>query len=391
MKLKPLTARRLTRPTALALSALLGCGFVATAFANEPAHAPAASHAAAPAHAPEPAAAPAATAAHAEPAEPTKGQDTISRLKAVIEKHSGKGGSVSLRVGGHVIAASDSTGSTHAASNEHGAEEAHKPRKVKSSPSSREYIRARAAVLSGHAAPEAHAPAGGDSHEVHWEHQGENGPQNWAKLKPEFSTCATGQRQSPVHILETETIPGKAETLRFDYRPSGGSVVNNGHTVQVDLAGDNTLYVRGSAYKLIQFHFHHPAEERVNYKGFSMVAHLVHKNAEGQLAVVAVLIDPGAENALIDQVWTRMPLDVNDRVGLPAGLIDMNQILPADQRYYQFIGSLTTPPCTEGVLWLVMKQPMTVSREQLKLFTHLYPMNARPVQALNGRLVREAM
>lgn len=391
MTFQPLTAFRLTRPAALALSALLSCGLAPSVFANEPAHAPAASHSAAL----TPAAPPPAGAAHAEaaaPAETTKGQDTISRLKAVIEKHAGKGGSVSLRVGGHVIAASDSSGSTQVASNAHNAENTHKPRTGKASPSSsREYIRARAAVLSGHAAPEAHAPAGGDPHEIHWEHQGENGPENWAKLKPEFSTCATGQRQSPVHILETDAIPGPAEVLKFDYKPSGGSVVNNGHTVQVDLAGDNTLYVRGSAYKLIQFHFHHPAEERVNYKGFSMVAHLVHQNAEGQLAVVAVLIDPGAANPLIDQIWTRMPLDVKDRVGLPVGLIDMNQILPTDQRYYQFIGSLTTPPCTEGVLWLVMKQPMTVSREQLKLFTKLYPMNARPVQALNGRLVREAM
>ncbi|AOW14764.1 hypothetical protein LPB72_04535 [Hydrogenophaga crassostreae] len=379
---------RRIHPLALALSGCLALS------AN---HSLAADHGAA--HAEAPADKPAAHApapvqeTHAEPAAPqsSSGQDTISRLKAVIERHGAKGGSVSLRVGGHVIAAANSHSAAPSADEPHAAS-GHKTRPAKVSPkASRDYIRARAAVLSGHAAPEAHAAAGGDSHEVHWEHQGENGPQNWASLKPEFSTCATGQRQSPVHILETETMPGKAEILRFDYRPSGGSVVNNGHTVQVDLAGDNTLYVRGSAYKLIQFHFHHPAEERVNYKGFSMVAHLVHKNAEGQLAVVAVLIDPGAENALIDQVWTRMPLDVQDRVGLPAGLIDMNQILPADQRYYQFIGSLTTPPCTEGVLWLVMKQPMTVSRDQLKLFTHLYPMNARPVQALNGRLVREAL
>jgi carbonic anhydrase len=384
MKPSYFTVSLFNRPVALTLSAMLGCSITATVFASEPAasHAPAAAD-----HAPT------AAAAHVEPAatEPAKGKDTISRLKAVIERHSGKAGNVSLRVGGHVIAATEAHGSSTHASNAHG-DDSHKPHKTKpSSQTSRDYIRARAAVLSGHAAPEAHAPAAGAHQEVHWAHQGDNGPQNWANLKPEFSTCASGQRQSPVHILETDAIPGKAEVLKFDYQASGGSVVNNGHTVQVDLEGNNTLYVRGSAYKLIQFHFHHPAEERVNYKGFSMVAHLVHKNAEGQLAVVAVLIDPGAENALIDQVWTRMPLDVKDRVGLPAGLIDMNQILPTDQRYYQFIGSLTTPPCTEGVLWLVMKQPMTVSREQLKLFTHLYPMNARPVQALNGRLVRESM
>jgi carbonic anhydrase len=309
----------------------------------------------------------------------------------VIEKHAGKIGNVSLKVGDHVIASTHAPSTAPPAEGAHGGSE-HKPRPAKaSSRASRDYIRTRAAVLSGHAAPEAHGAAGGEHSETHWEHEGENGPQNWANLKPEFSTCATGKRQSPVHILDTDTIAGPAEVLKFDYKPSGGSVVNNGHTVQVDLAGNNILYVRGSAYKLIQFHFHHPAEERVNYKGFSMVAHLVHKNDEGQLAVVAVLIDPGTTNPLIEQIWTRMPLDVKDRVGLPAGLIDMNQILPMDQRYYQFIGSLTTPPCTEGVLWLVLKQPMTVSREQLKLFTHLYPMNARPVQALNGRLVRESM
>lgn len=386
MKPRPTTVPFFHRPAAWTLSALLACGGTPMALANETASAHGTTaHATTETSKTDTRAAPAAS-------NPTEGTDTIGRLKAVIERHSGKNGNVSLRVGGHVIASTRDPAAEALALNAHGGESAHKPAKTPSShQTSREYIRARAAVLSGHAAPEAHTPAVDQGHEVHWEHQGDNGPQNWAHLKPEFSTCATGQRQSPVHILETDTVPGKAEVLQFDYHPSGGSVVNNGHTVQVDLAGNNTLYVRGSAYKLVQFHFHHPAEERVNYKGFSMVAHLVHKNDEGQLAVVAVLIDPGVENPLIDQVWTRMPLDVNDRVGLPAGLLDMTQLLPTDQRYYQFIGSLTTPPCTEGVLWLVMKQPMTVSREQLKLFTRLYPMNARPIQALNGRLVREAM
>jgi carbonic anhydrase len=120
------------------------------------------------------------------------------------------------------------------------------------------------------------------------------------------------------------------------------------------------------------------------------VAHLVHKSADGQLAVVAVLLDPGVINPVINTVWTYMPLDVNDRVRLPAGSIDMNQLLPKDQRYYQFIGSLTTPPCTEGVLWMVLKQPTPISREQIRLFQKLYPNNARPVQAVNDRPVRNA-
>ena len=121
-----------------------------------------------------------------------------------------------------------------------------------------------------------------------------------------------------------------------------------------------------------------------------MVAHLVHKNAEGQLAVVAVLLDPGVANTLINKVWTHMPLDSNDRVRMPGGVIDMNELLPKDQRYYQFMGSLTTPPCTEGVLWLVLKQPSTLSPAQIKMFSQLFPNNARPVQPLNGRAVREA-
>jgi carbonic anhydrase len=258
---------------------------------------------------------------------------------------------------------------------------------------SREYIRAKAAAMTGHDAPPAVADVhGGDAHggEVHWSYEGENGPQNWGKLKPEFNLCALGKRQSPINIEESATLQGPAEPLQFNYTPSSGTVVNNGHTIQVDLSGDNTLTVRGSTYKLLQFHFHTPSEEQVNYRNSAMVAHLVHKNNEGQLAVVAVLLDPGVANALIDKVWTYMPLDTNDRVRMPLGLIDMNELLPKDQRYFQFIGSLTTPPCTEGVLWMVMKQPTQLSREQIRMFQQLFPSNARPVQPVNGRAVRQA-
>lgn len=301
-------------------------------------------------------------------------QAVVDKIKATIAAHPASKGQVSVVVGETLPPKPAST--------------AHAP--TPSPTKSRDYIRARAAALSGHAAPEAQAPTGHAGHEAHWSYSGEYGPQNWAGVQPGYSTCATGQRQSPVHIEEGNTLQGPAEPLDFRYTPSGGSVVNNGHTIQVDLDGDNSLSVRGSTYKLVQFHFHHPAEEKINYKGFSMVAHLVHKNAEGQLAVVAVLIDPGAANPLVNKVWTHMPLDVNDRVRLPDGLLDMKELLPQDQRYYQFIGSLTTPPCTEGVLWMVLKQPMTVSRDQLRLFAQLFPMNARPTQALNGRIVREA-
>jgi carbonic anhydrase len=116
----------------------------------------------------------------------------------------------------------------------------------------------------------------------------------------------------------------------------------------------------------------------------------VHKNAAGQLAVVSVLMEVGEPSSFLDKVWTYMPLDTNDRVRMPDNLVDMNEILPADQRYYQYFGSLTTPPCSEGVLWLVIKQPLRISPAQYKLFSQQFPFNARPVQAVNGRLIREA-
>lgn len=257
----------------------------------------------------------------------------------------------------------------------------------------RDAIKVKAASLSAqkNAVNKAQAPInathGGD---VHWTYEGENGPQAWGNLKPEFSLCATGKRQSPINIDESMTLQGPAEPLRFNYSASSGTVVNNGRTIQVDMLGDNTLTVRGSIYKLVEFHFHTSSGEQVNGHSFAMVAHLLHRNNEGQLAVVAVLINPGEANALIHKVWTHMPIDTGDRVRMPAGLIDMNELLPKDQRYYQYIGSLTTPPCTEGVLWMVLKSPSQLSPAQIRLFQQLFPNNARPVQPTNGRAVRDA-
>ena len=247
---------------------------------------------------------------------------------------------------------------------------------------------AKAAALAGHHAPSGAAGTHGAG-DVHWSYEGEGGPQAWGRLKPEFNLCAIGKRQSPINIEESVTLRGPAEPIQFEYTPSSASVVNNGHTIQVDVAGDNQITVRGSSYKLLQFHFHHPSEERVNHRGFAMVVHLVHRNPEGQFAIVAILLDPGEANTLINKVWTYMPLDSGDRVRMPAGLLNMNELLPRDQRYYQFMGSLTTPPCTEGVLWLVLKQPVAIGRDQQRLFAQLFPNNARPVQPTNGRAIRD--
>ena len=229
------------------------------------------------------------------------------------------------------------------------------------------------------------------SDETRWTYDGEFGPQAWSRLRPEYGQCATGTRQSPIHIQDGNTLQGPAEPLQFHYQPSSAMVVNTGRTIQVDVVGDNTLTVRGSTYKLTNIQFHHPSEERINDRAYTMAAHLVHRNIDGQIAIVAVLMDPGQPNTMVNKVWTYMPLDVGDRVRMPAGLLDLNELLPQDQRYYQFIGSLTTPPCSENVLWMVLKQPIQISPEQLRLFAQLYPRNNRPVQPLNGRVVREGM
>ncbi len=267
------------------------------------------------------------------------------------------------------------------------------PRPVAKALASQRYNQARAAAVAGHGAADTHSAPAANAHgaEAHWSYEGETGPQAWGKLKPDFNLCAIGKRQSPINIEDGATLQGPAEPVQFAYVPSNGTVVNNGHTIQVDVQGENAITVRGSTYRLLQFHFHTPSEEQINFKRFPMVAHLVHKNNEGQLAVVAILLQEGETNPMIDKVWTYMPLDTNDRVRMPQALLDMNGLLPKDQRYYQFMGSLTTPPCSEGVLWMVMKQPMTISAGQYKLFTQLYPNNARPVQPVNGRPVREAL
>lgn len=226
--------------------------------------------------------------------------------------------------------------------------------------------------------------------QAHWDYAGPSGPQGWAALAPEYALCASGTRQSPIDIDASITLRGPAEAIGFDYGSSSGTVVNNGHTIQVDINGDNAIAVRGSRFQLLQVHFHHPSEERINNRGFAMVAHLVHKDYMGRLAVVAVLLEPGEANPVIDAFWTYMPLGPGDRVAMPPNAVALAQLLPKDRRYYQFMGSLTTPPCTEDVLWMILKQPVSLSYDQLRLFAQQFPDNTRPLQPLNGRVVREA-
>jgi carbonic anhydrase len=166
-------------------------------------------------------------------------------------------------------------------------------------------------------------------------------------------------------------------------------MIDNGHTLQVTVGEGLAMQIMGKRYELVQLHFHRPAEERVNGKTYDMVVHLVHKSDEGHLAVVAVLLEKGGEHPLIQTLWNNMPLERDMEVS-PAEPIDVMQLLPENRAYWTYMGSLTTPPCTEGVLWMVMKQPLQVSAEQVSIFSRLYRNNARPVQPSNGRLIKES-
>ncbi|HJV95700.1 MAG TPA: carbonic anhydrase family protein [Albitalea sp.] len=237
------------------------------------------------------------------------------------------------------------------------------------------------------------APEGGASaahagaHEPHWEYQGSGGPDHWGRIKPEFAKCTSGTRQSPIDIRDGLKV--QLDPVRFDYKPSTFRVIDNGHTVQVNVGAGNFIEVMGRRYELQQFHFHRPSEERINGRQFDMVAHLVHKDGEGRLAVVAVLLEQGGAQPVVQMVWNNLPLEKNEE--MPAQTpIELAELLPADRGYFTYMGSLTTPPCSEGVLWMVMKHPVPISPEQIGIFARLYPMNARPIQSASGRMIKES-
>jgi len=222
---------------------------------------------------------------------------------------------------------------------------------------------------------------------VHWGYAGEGAPANWAKLRPDYATCGNGKRQSPIDIRDGIRVD--LEPIKFDYKPTLFRIIDNGHTVQTNVGAGSTISVMGRQFELMQLHFHRPAEERVNGKTYDMVVHLVHKDLDNQLAVIAVLLENGSENPVIQTLWNNLPLEVGQDVA-PSVAINLNGLLPENRHYWTYMGSLTTPPCTEDVLWMVLKQPVQVSAEQIAIFSRLYRNNARPIQPTSGRLIKES-
>jgi carbonic anhydrase len=221
----------------------------------------------------------------------------------------------------------------------------------------------------------------------HWSYSGATGPGHWSALEHDYATCGVGKAQSPIDIDTGHAVAGKLPALVFAYRPSALRIIDNGHTIQVIVPAGSTLSVGGHRYTLVQFHFHHPSEERIDGKPFAMATHLVHRDAAGRLAVVAVLLRAGPANALLSTLWRHRP-HAKDHEETPAGVtVDPAALLPRSRGYYAYSGSLTTPPCSEGVRWFVLKAPATLSSAELATFAGIYPGNARPTQPLNGRTV----
>jgi carbonic anhydrase len=214
----------------------------------------------------------------------------------------------------------------------------------------------------------------------HWSYTGEASPEHWAELSEEFIKCAEGHFQSPIdiHTYEAAKVLDKA-LMQFDYHPSTVEEINNGHTIQAKLEEENTISVKGHSYTLRQFHFHEPSEHHLDGIIYPMEMHLVHSDEEGRLAVVGVFIKEGVENPYLKDLWDVLPTHVEEH-SRPTKPCDMSHLLPEEKAIYHYTGSLTTPPCTEGVEWYIMKEPISLSTSQIDRFRKLYHANNRPVQ-----------
>ncbi len=217
-------------------------------------------------------------------------------------------------------------------------------------------------------------------HSVHWDYAGEMGPENWGD---EFPTCGKGTKQSPLNI--TGPFEKSKDVLVVNYKEGPLKILNNGHTIQVNVEPGSTLKINKDVYNLLQFHFHRPSEEQVDGKPMAMVAHFVHKNADGKLAVLGVLLNDGKDNAAIQTLWNNAPKAEGPEVVVDKMKFDPSSLVPTALTHYSYEGSLTTPPCTEGVNFYILKTPVDIGKKQVVDFP--FKRNARPVQPLNGRKI----
>lgn len=221
---------------------------------------------------------------------------------------------------------------------------------------------------------------------VKWSYSGAEGPEFWGDLSPEFATCKTGQEQTPINVPGTAAVqPGSS--LQLNWKPSAIHLENNGHTAQVNLDEGSTMAYQGKEYALKQFHFHAASEHQVAGKAYAMEAHFVHQSAAGELAVVGVMMETGAASSWLNPWWDAIPT-AKGKVDA-AGQVDPKAALPSELSHFTYSGSLTTPPCSEKVRWVLLTTPVTVSQAQIDKFTGILgPVTNRPLQPVNGRLHR---
>ncbi len=219
--------------------------------------------------------------------------------------------------------------------------------------------------------------------EPEWSYEGDHGPACWGSMDEAFSTCADGAEQSPIDLVDG-VVDGRHPPVAFDYGPRAGTVVNTGRTIQVNVDRGSGITIGGTLFELLQFHFHHASEHTVGRTRYPMEMHLVHRSDGGALAVVGVLIREGAANEALAPIWARLPRQTGSQAVLPDA-VQVAALLPATRTAWRYRGSLTTPPCTEGVSWIVMTEPVTLSGAQIAAMGALYPRNFRPIQPLGRR------
>ncbi|WP_252502799.1 carbonic anhydrase [Sporosarcina sp. Marseille-Q4943] len=230
-----------------------------------------------------------------------------------------------------------------------------------------------------------------DTTNMQWSYDEETGPDKWGELDPTFSACTEGNEQSPINIEFSQVKTSEElDNFKIQYEPTNFSIINNGHSVQANPATpSNSIIVEGTEYKLAQFHFHTPSEHQINGQNMDMELHLVHQDTDGGLAVLGLMIKEGKENEKLAPIWDLLPMNETENDIELNETIDLQALLPSDQTTYYYNGSLTTPPCSEKVKWIVFEEPIEMSKEQIQAYQLNFPENQRPVQPLNEREIIE--
>ena len=225
-----------------------------------------------------------------------------------------------------------------------------------------------------------------------WSYEESTGPEHWGKLDPGNLACVNGSEQSPINVEFSEVnTDEKFKGNEIHYESSAFTLINNGHTIQANAVTEsNRIVIEGKEYKLLQFHFHTPSEHQFNGQNYNMELHLVHSDENGKLAVIGLMIQEGNENNLLASMWDGLPSEETAEGDSGKHVIDLQALLPENETTFQYAGSLTTPPCTEQVQWIVFEQPIEMSKEQIKAFQEIFPGNHRPVQPINEREINKS-